>query len=213
MAGGRTPIDQLDSLPLLSAAQWVSGVVPQQGTVTIVNGKITKIFDPVATGINGTLANVADPRTAGRYYAITNWLDFTALVTLTAVLVLKVTQAGGDAAAQVWSVLYIPAQDEVGGVIDPTPTLPGPSNNNMTGDYGGNAFPQVGILNSVVLNAARNLAGPYPYFKMLQVSFAAGIALGGTLTQFGVGVHKIWLSSTTAAPNNCEMYLTIWGQG
>lgn len=209
MAGGRTPIKQLNALPLISAAQWTTGVVVSSGSVFIINGVVFKKFTPADTGINGTLSNVGDPRGPfPRVYAITNWLDFTGLKTIDLVLVSKVLGAGGDVTAQNWLVYSIPAATTAGGVVEPVPNPPGPSDDNMLGGYGNQCFPFVATLKSPLL---RNV-GPYPYFKLCQSSYQIGDTYNASLNFGAMGVQKLWMSCTTGQ-DPVQMFLTIWGQG
>lgn len=66
---GAIPQNQIDALPLVTAAQAAAPTV-----VTVVGQKVTKRWDPAASGINGQNYG-ADPDDAAGSALFSNWLD------------------------------------------------------------------------------------------------------------------------------------------
>jgi len=95
MAGGRSPVNENNALPIFSVAQWVAGVAAQPPTVVSQAGTtVTKYWNAAATGINNSVK--VSCGNAGRVVIVGNALDFRGCSVFT--LMLRITF--GDAAAE-----------------------------------------------------------------------------------------------------------------
>lgn len=196
---GRTPQNQLDALPLISAE-----AVGDPGDVSIVGQNVIKKWTPVVVGINGTAGNVADPRTAGRVYLLSNWLDFTGMKYFTLQLGVVVPNVGADV-AQNWTVRLIPGATTNLGIVEPVPFGPGPDNRNLTGTYADTAYQSVGVLN-VPTPAA---AAVFPYNKSSICAWQIGSTIGGASNSGSLGVCRIFMGNTGAG-TAMTYYLTAY---
>jgi hypothetical protein len=203
MSIGRTPQNQLNALPLITPE-----AVGQAGDVVVVGGVVVRTWTPAATGISGTLGNIADPRTNTLAYLLTNWLDMSGCSRFTAMLAGQVNAIGGDV-AQTWSVFAIPYVDAGGTIIEPVPFPPGPDLRNLTGNYASNAYPQVGTLKIPALTFG---GPPFPQYKSAQCSWSAGGASTGFSIEAGsIGTHRLLLTAPNGA-DPIQYYLKLWGQ-
>lgn len=66
MSSGLIPVNQLNGLPLISAAQAATA-----GTVQILGGAISRTFSPAQLGINGVTTQTVNTKIC----LVTNWLD------------------------------------------------------------------------------------------------------------------------------------------
>jgi hypothetical protein len=166
--------------------------------VAVIGSKVYRRWSPAATGINGASGFVTDPRTAGRWYMLTNWLDFTGMVSFTAAMGCVATDANGDA-VQTWVVRVIPAATQVAGaLIEPAPITPGPDNRNLTGNYADTAFASVG-------NLAKPSLVSFGNPQSMVVSWGLGSIFGGAPSG-GFGTCRVFFGFTTAQPAGTNAY-------
>lgn len=187
MAAGKTPQNQLDALPLISAEN-----VANPDVVEVVGNVMSKFWSPSTLGING-INRINDPFTVGNSLFLTPYLDargvdtFVFLVTRTAL-----NAAGDDVVA-----MSIFTQYRVGGV-DPA-----------TGNRGANESPQLLLINFAALG------GPFPQDATFNRGFSnkgplstqPAAALGSDL--------RFWFRWTVGAQpaGNQTFTIRIWAQG
>jgi len=195
---GNTPQNQLAALPLFTADSFATPATD----VAVIGNKVYRRWTPAATGISGASGFVTDPRTAGRWYMLTNWLDFNGMVAFTCAMGCVASDANGDA-VQTWVVRVIPAATQVAGVlIEPVTVTPGPDNRNLTGAYADTAFAQVGALAKPSLGS---LGNP----QSTALSWGVGSIFGGTPSG-AFGTCRIFFGFTTAQPAGTNAYyLTV----
>jgi len=158
----------------------------------VIGNQLVRYWPPAQTGINGQSSNVADPRTAGSSYLLSNYLDFSGCKIFSCLLGVKITAIGGDV-AQTWNVHPLPFVSTVDGPIDPVPVLPGPSNRNLTGGYAASAVPAVGTLVFPALSP-----GAFPAYEFARMQFANAL---GT-------VRLLLVAATGRDP--ALNFLTVW---
>lgn len=210
MAGGATPMNQLNSLPIVTAAQWITSVVvaPETNSGVTVGGKLLKQWGPAATGINNTV-DVVDPRAAAGSYWVTNWLDVSGLEVLAFSLVLRATAAINDV-LKTYDVYAYPLV-ELAGVAVPLDGYGAGNAHNMTQSYGNTAFPHIGQLVAADLMGGGNMA--LNDVKVCSFACRLGIPAPGFGSCPPTGIVQFWGYSTVAIEANLSNYLTIWGQG
>jgi hypothetical protein len=213
MAGGQTPMNQLDALPIITAAQWVSVVVSAPTQQGMIGGKLLKYWNAAALGVNGAAGDVHDSRTGAVHQLLTNYIDLTGLDSILLVLNARCT-AGGVDNDQVWHVYALPYGETSLGAVNHQPFPPGPDNRNMTGVYAGGvggiaigAFPKCGqlVMPDLVAHAADDV-------KQGAIAFAVGVPVAGWGTCAPCCVCRFLLNATDDNPN-WVMYLQVWGQG
>ena len=183
----RVPQNQIDALPVVTIES-----VGDPGQTVVIGKTLVRYWPPAQTGINGQSSNVADPRTAGRVYLLSNYLDFSGCTIFSCLLGVKITAIGGDG-AQTWNVHPLPLVSTVDGAIDPVPDLPGPSNRNLTGSYAVTAIPTVGTLIFPALSPPA-----FPAYEFARMQFANNL-----------GTVRLLFTATTGRDPALN-FLTVW---
>ena len=190
MALGATPQQQLDSLPLVTAAQ-LTGQVVDPGDLTVVGGSVVRYWSATRLGLNG-VNFILD---GARSLLLTPFLDFTGMNQFQVVMVRECLLAGGDTGESIG----VYAQSNVG------------TGENPTGVGGGlgSGF-AVGCVSVTMIIRG----GPYPQ-STVQSNFGW---TNGTLSGIGasfqraMGRARLWFDRP-AAPNANQLYtISLWAQ-
>jgi hypothetical protein len=211
MAGGRTPMNQLNALPILRADQWATGFTVHPPTRRgRIGNKVVAYWQAADTGMNGVLSNVADPRLwPGHVYMCSDFLDMAGLRSMTLVLSARFMAGGNIDQIQNWIVYALPYGETALGPLNHLPVLPGPNDKNMSGQYASAfPFPRIGQLNQPILTGAGTLVNN---IKQGAISFRAGWAVNlyGTATTSFIAR---FLFSCNQGIDPLRQHLEVWGQ-
>jgi hypothetical protein len=200
MAGVKLPQNQLDALPLISAADLIGQVV-DPGQVSIVGGSVVRWWSPIALGLKD-VNFVDDPDHAGaNTRLLTPFLDLSGMQQFILVVNRRCLAAGGDAGDTIG--VYIQSNDgqTCGGAVGENPT-------GVGAGFGSSFTDGVCAFQFVVRG------GPYPQNTLVtaKTGWVNGIAgLGPTFPQMA-GRARVWLQGP-AVPNANQLYtISLWAQ-
>jgi hypothetical protein len=194
---GNTPINQLNALPLVSAAS-----VGDPGDVVVVGNTIRRYWNTAAlmggASAAGIAGNVADPFQPGtRSGWITPTLDVTGCNFFTVVMVMRAATAGNDLGSPGWSI----APQHVGIGLNGTSVTPG------GGAASNTAFPSpltlsVGSRLTASAGANQDRTGEANWS-----GFSAGARMQGTIRLY------FWADPMLGTPAEQLWWAIMWGQG
>jgi hypothetical protein len=194
---GAVPINQLNSLPLLSADQLAYG-----GVVSVIGGAINRYFDPTATGIAGAPGNMStvDPDVSGTlgvgaYSVISNLLDVRGCSRFTALAAVKMPGVGEDV---VYTLNLRIASPVAADTLFSQPP--------RTGLYGSGAWPQVAAFNLPV-----SAAGAFPAYKTGGKGWMVGGRDAVAYQTGSLGFIYLWFNFANAgAAKSAVLFVSIY---
>jgi hypothetical protein len=192
---GAVPLNQINSLPLLSTDQLAFG-----GSVSVLGGAINRYFTPAQTGINGALMNVPDLDPSGPDFSsptgvFGNLLDVRGCNAFTLTFAVKVFNHD-----QEYNLLAM-ADCPIGLTwrfmsnvqADITSVAP------RSGVYGAAVWPSTG---QITVYQSGAVAGPFPLWKSGAVSSKVGVSIPGGTVGGSLGYIQIWAGINTAIFGN-----------
>jgi hypothetical protein len=175
---GAIPVNQINSLPLLSTSDLAFG-----GTVSVIGGAINRYFSPAQTGINGQAGNLntadADPSGAGAGYSvISNLLDVRGCTRFSALAAIKMPAADEDAIYSLNLRIASPVAADLTTAIPP-----------RTGTYGTGAWPLVAAYTIGVSSA-----GAFPAYKTAGKGWMVGGRDPAAIQSGSMGFIYLWFN-------------------
>jgi hypothetical protein len=190
MALGATPQNQLNALPLVTAAQF-TGQVVDPGELSIVGGSVVRYWSATRLALNGVNFATVGTRSA----LLTPFLDFTGMNQFQVIMVRECLSAGGDLAES----MSIYAQSNVGTGDNPL----------GVGGGAGSLF-AVGCVSVTMIIRG----GPYPQ-STVQSNFGW---TNGTLNGIGpslqrtMGRARLWFDRPAVANADQRYTISLWAQ-
>jgi len=192
---GAVPVNQMNSLPLLSTSDLAFG-----GTVSVIGGSINRYFSPAQTGINGQANNLntADADLSGPglgLSTVSNLLDVRGCNRFSALVAIKMPAADEDVTYSLNLRIAVPCQADLTSGIQP-----------RFGTYGTTAWPLVAAF---VIGVSS--AGAFPAYK----TGAQGWMVGGQYpagTQTGtLGFIYLWFNfANTGVHKDAVMFASLY---
>jgi len=193
---GAVPINQINSLPLLSTSDLAFG-----GTVSVIGGSINRYFSPAQTGINGQAGNMStadpDPSLVGginAYSTFSNLLDVRGCSRFTALVAIKMPAADEDVSYSMGLRVTSPMAADIASVAP------------RSGAYGAAAFPLVASFVFPV-----SVVGGAAGYKTGGQGWQVGGPLSATLQTGSLGFIILWFNLTnTGTHKDAIMFASLY---
>ena len=193
MSSGLIPVNQLDALPLISAAQ-----AAQAGLLEIIGGRAARYFGPADLGINASGVSTVPVGAGFYYYLATPYLDLRGCSTFAFLLRRNV---GATITALAGASLQM--QWRLGSADAPGVTWIDPTGAFVNDAQAGKATVQIGVTFPAT-TAGNNQRALITWGGVLQGGFGADVAPGADA--------RLIVSWSTTNPNNGDNTFTaaLW---